>query len=466
MNEGLIILLVVCAAIIAYLGVRAINRQRPLTIQQAWIYYLRNKDQLPAEQRAVVDFVQHKLAPSTVESLRNKLLKVEADSLKAKEPLVPLRAAIMDAVDMGLLYEAILGEDDQVKKAAQAELGSEFTQDKLDWGYITGTFASHLLRVYSGLKYDDVAADDWFSYYVAEARARTQALISFLKERATGGTGTVGAMLWKAWPEAMAQLRVGREKLLSFPRKTPIRTDRSWDLHKEVQTLIERNEELTKLYKSFGYSPEADRRLTELSRELKGLIRVTISDQAVFQRALAEVQQHIEQHKRGELPYDPLVMSDPSLFNAVIAARDDPAKVLELLQADPLEKRLPNHIEWEAIRRVPQDVPRFVKSLDEVEIWVKAYQGFPPAEVREEILKMVADVRRNLEAGRSVAVHLNGLCSKVERAYRYLDYIVSTPVDMPSRYVGEGFWEIDNSEAKTRREQLDDLLRDLVSELR
>ncbi len=212
--------------------------------------------------------------------------------------------------------------------------------------------------------------------------------------------------------------------------------------HQEVQKLIEGNEELAGLYARFGYSAYANRRSEEITDELRSLVRVSIPDFAAFQRAMAEVQDEVERHKRGEVPHDPLLMSSTDLYEAVKSAASNYERVLELLNAQPVSGSLPNHVEWTAVRRLPKDSVRFAKLLDELEEGVRNIWTLPPEEVREEVLYDIRSVREFLKGARSVAVALQGLPYNIERAYRFLDW---------------------NSEGDEKKSQLDEFLLKLLS---
>lgn len=110
--------------------------------------------------------------------MRNELLEIEEESRKAEDPLVPLRTAIMTAVDTSLLSETIMNLDDRLRKKAQSQLGESFTDDKLGWSYLAGNFMCGILRQYSLLKYDDAAKDDWFTCYVEAAQANNANTLS------------------------------------------------------------------------------------------------------------------------------------------------------------------------------------------------------------------------------------------------------------------------------------------------
>ncbi len=226
MGKGIIVILAFGAIVLMTYSCRVlyhINRLKPtapgLTIQEAWDYWWYNKDQLSETNQRIVDLVQRKFDPSAIEKIREELYEIEEVSNKAAEPLIPLRKAIMDAVDTSFINEAILNLDEKVKKKIQNTLGDQFSDDMLVWGYLTGNIMSGILRWYSWQKYGDASEDDWYTCYIEVSKENANNTAQMLKEHAANEGAQFHAILYKPWKQAMEQLR---EKLLKVPIQTPV----------------------------------------------------------------------------------------------------------------------------------------------------------------------------------------------------------------------------------------------------
>jgi hypothetical protein len=75
---------------------------------------------------------------------------------------------------------------------------------------------------------------------------------------------------------------------------------KNWDEYDEMQKLIEKTPELSRLYRSLGYSASIDRATKEALQSLRSLLQIEIPDYTVFQKYVARVQAEIEKCERGE----------------------------------------------------------------------------------------------------------------------------------------------------------------------
>lgn len=209
---------------------RSVNRRKNrglslsnLTMQRAWDYWTRNKNRLSDEDRRIAELAEERLSESAVENIRRELLEVEEKSNKAEDPLIPLRAAIMDAVDTSLLNKALTELDDDGRKKVQGRLGDLYTDEIFSWGYLTKSFLCRILRWYSSLKYGDAGERDWFTSYreIADRRARSIVERILRCEADESGTDGIHALISRADEEqAMEQVR---QRFLQAPKKTPLR---------------------------------------------------------------------------------------------------------------------------------------------------------------------------------------------------------------------------------------------------
>ena len=210
---------------------RSINRRKQrglspssLTMQGAWDYWMKNKDRLSDEDRQIVAVAEERLSENSIESIHKELLELEKKLNKAEDPLIPLRAAIMDAVDTSLLNKAITDLDDEGRKKVQGKLGDLYTEEIFSWGYLAKSLLCRILRWYSSRKYDDAAENDWFVSYreVADQRARSIVEMILRCEADETGTDGIHALISRADEEqAMDQVR---QRFLQAPKKTPIHT--------------------------------------------------------------------------------------------------------------------------------------------------------------------------------------------------------------------------------------------------
>jgi len=219
-----VLFVAICPVVYIYRVIHQIKSAKPrvpaLTMQEAWDFWIKNKDELHEDNRRIVDLVQRKFTASAIENLREDLMEIERASKEAANPLVLLRTAIMDAVDMSLLNNAIIELDEEVRKEVQARLGDKFRDEDLGFGFLGGSFTCQVLRWYSSLKYDDGSADDWFAWYTDVAQASVGNTVEMLKKHAKGGSPRFEAVLHKTWRQVMDQ---ARPFVLEAPRKTPIR---------------------------------------------------------------------------------------------------------------------------------------------------------------------------------------------------------------------------------------------------
>ena len=208
---------------------RSINRRKQrglspssLTMQGAWDYWMKNRNRLPDEDRQIVALAEERLSESAIESIHKELLELEKKLNKAEDPLIPLRAATMDAVDTSLLNKAFANLDEKDRKKVRGKLGELYTDEIFTWGYLTKSFLCRILRWYSSVKYGDAAENDWFASYLEIAEHRATNIVELVRhwESGEGGTDGIHELISRADGErAMDQLR---QKFLQAPKKTPI----------------------------------------------------------------------------------------------------------------------------------------------------------------------------------------------------------------------------------------------------
>lgn len=164
----------------------------------------------------------------------------------------------------------------------------------------------------------------------------------------------------------------------------PLSKDKEWEFRretKEVRELIARTPDLRQLYSKFGYDADVDKKSEEILGELRSLLRPNVSSISVFHEAVDQTRNEIEQYRRGQNTYDPLLFADQDLWKTLDSARDNPKTIDTALQSisrvydeewdgfKPLKDRLPHpcdqclFITWRV-----NNIDRFTELLDALEI--------------------------------------------------------------------------------------------------
>ncbi|MGE3540620.1 MAG: hypothetical protein AB7N91_24670 [Candidatus Tectimicrobiota bacterium] len=187
----------------------------------------------------------------------------------------------------------------------------------------------------------------------------------------------------------------------------------------ELASVIGSTPELQALYASLGYAPELEQQATHLLRQAMALIETTLPDFTAFRRCVLQVQSQLEappathptaallwQERRQKAQTDPL-------WQAVVAAGDDPAQVLRLLNGDAVFTPLPfieqvpylshGQVRWRTpvevpgLHKRPGDIQRFSSLLDRLEELLDTPGVAWHAQGRQEALDAMARVRRELQ---------------------------------------------------------------------
>lgn len=188
-----------------------------------------------------------------------------------------------------------------------------------------------------------------------------------------------------------------------------------WDSQQALRRLIESNEGVQALYSRLGYAPRLEWKLAGLIHDLKALIRTEIPDFEVFHSALRNISDKLKKKDRDAA--DPLSMAwaqkkNDAFLNAVLAAEDDPDRVLELLDRNPVHEplafveQLPffreGKLTWRtpvglsAIRKRPGNSTQFAQILYEIESLVRMSQIPRNPGASQAILEEIAGLRRDL----------------------------------------------------------------------
>ncbi|MCZ6632865.1 MAG: hypothetical protein O7G87_05625, partial [bacterium] len=240
-----------------------------------------------------------------------------------------------------------------------------------------------------------------------------------------------------------------------------MKAPREWDSQRALRRMIESNEGIRALYNRLGYAPRLEWELEGLVRDLKALIRTEIPDFEVFHSALRTIQDELGKEDRDAA--DPLSLAwvqkkDDAFLNAVLAAEDDPDRVLELLDRNPVHEplafveQLPFYrdgkLTWRtpvglsAIRKRPENPTQFAQILYEIESRVRTSQ-----------------IPRNPGAGQAILEEIAGL----RRDLRKKDAYFPTALKLLEKTILEWLHNAHLETNRSQRERLDRLLLELLS---
>lgn len=191
-----------------------------ITMQQALDIWMNRSEKLPPDCREIADLVQKKLYCNEIDEIQKELLDIEALSKMADNPLVPLREAIMNSVNRSLFTAAIINLDYERKAKIQRKLA--YTDDMLGFEHLSNLFIYNILRFYSIKKYNDGAAEDWFTYYVRTAHSSVETKIAAFS---SGMSKARRSVMFSGTRQLVAHHL--KEKLLHAPPGTPFEKERA-----------------------------------------------------------------------------------------------------------------------------------------------------------------------------------------------------------------------------------------------
>jgi hypothetical protein len=235
-----------------------------------------------------------------------------------------------------------------------------------------------------------------------------------------------------------------------------------WVGPRRAEELIAATPALGQLLEALGFSPDLERRWPGMWTEIKGLVRAEIPDFAAFRAALVQVAEQLREAESAS-GADPMAAAwrrrgGDELLAAVVAAGDDEARVLWLLDRDPVDRVLPfveeipflrgGEVTWRLpveipiLRKRPRDPERFEELLAALEAGVGAAADRGREEARGEVLEALARLRRVLERNNAyLPSALNALQARVE----------------------DWLYRSQTAEARARRRWLEDLLDGLAA---
>lgn len=185
-----------------------------------------------------------------------------------------------------------------------------------------------------------------------------------------------------------------------------------WDAERERKRWIETTPELGAVYRKLHFDPELEAECERRLRQLKGLIRVDLPDYRAFRSVLEQIRKELETGKAPEL--DP---RDDTLLQEVLDALEEPRRVIEILERQPVDallpfvERIPLHREGKLIWKTPMEIKlivkrpgdpeRFRERVDELARLLRRSKLRRKDSVKEAALTAIAGLRRDLKRDRA-----------------------------------------------------------------
>lgn len=236
-----------------------------------------------------------------------------------------------------------------------------------------------------------------------------------------------------------------------------------FDPQEEVLRLVRDEAELRALYDTLGFSLDLEFECQQRLDFMMQMIVAEIPDFPAFLKALETIQAQFNNQEKGMYSQQFLEKArfhseDNNLLNEVLAAGDDQALVLELINRNPVHGPLPfveqlpfqsrgdivwrTPIELSIIRKRPANQTEFEHNLDEIERMVSQSRLPRPEQKRKDLQDVISRVRRDL---------------KRENAY------IPTSLKLLQCRLDDWLKSHKSREAHKRRETLDQLLLELVN---
>lgn len=191
-----------------------------MTILEAFNLFMNPDNHADGNRQRIVRLVKEKCSHEDLLPIQERLAKIEIEANREENPLIPIRRAIMEEVDISTYEEALveLPQDMRQKiydKFNKSGVACSKIMSNTLWLY--SQVMCGVLRFYSLMKYDDAGEDDWFTHYVKMAHSHAKATVSMLEKSVTGEDGQIEAWLHKEWDKLLPQIK---ESMLRYrPRE-------------------------------------------------------------------------------------------------------------------------------------------------------------------------------------------------------------------------------------------------------
>lgn len=178
------------------------NRWAPIApgvkMDELFELMLNNPDKIHESLRKESEIIRDKFDPTYLDNIRKEFLELEEESLKAENPLVPLRKSIMTFLDISIICEEMANiKEEELRNKVYEKLidimhieylkGQPTTEHLLAAEVIINNFGVNLVRYYSSFKYSDSSENDWLAGYQEASRATFRYLVEGLKKQITEG---------------------------------------------------------------------------------------------------------------------------------------------------------------------------------------------------------------------------------------------------------------------------------------
>ena len=194
-----------------------------------------------------------------------------------------------------------------------------------------------------------------------------------------------------------------------------------WDPAASLTEAVATIPDLIEVYDRLGYSPATEAAARGLMKELKGLIRTEVPSFDGLRAALEKIESELAAME-GAPADDALAQAglsrrDNPFLRSILAARDDDRRILELLNANPVDDVLPfveevpfekagtvvwrMPVEVELVRKAPVDEARFQRGLDDLQSLVESTPVPRREKERQDVLDAIARLRFAFERSRT-----------------------------------------------------------------
>jgi len=191
-----------------------------MTILEAFNLFMNPDSQADENRQRLVRLVKEKWSHEDLLAIQEQLAKIEIEANREENPLIPIRRAIMEEVDIITYEEALVELSQDVRQKIWDKLNKSGTAcsnilSNTMWVY--SQVMCGVLRSYSFVLYDDIGEDDWFAYCLKVTRSYAKVTVSMLEKSVTGEDPQVEALLYKEWNKLLPQIK---ESMLRYrPRE-------------------------------------------------------------------------------------------------------------------------------------------------------------------------------------------------------------------------------------------------------
>lgn len=191
-----------------------------MTILEAFNLFMNPDSHADENRQRLVRLVKGKCSHEHLLATQERLARIEIEANSEENPLIPIRRAIMEEVDISTYEEALVELSQDMRQKIYDKLnkgGTACSKIMSNTLWVDSQVMCGVLRFYSLMNYDDAGEDDWFTYYVKVAHSHAKATVSMLAKSVTGEDIQIEALLYKEWNKLLPQIK---ESMLRYrPRE-------------------------------------------------------------------------------------------------------------------------------------------------------------------------------------------------------------------------------------------------------